>query len=234
MQKILLVSDSPGFLERNKLFLERSGFRLFTAASAVEAIELQREVHAQVIIAMLDQRDKGGEEFCSRIRRDPELKKVSIILVCYNAPEALARAAACGADAWMIKPLQPHLLLETVENLLLGHQPREHRVQLTAPVSGHHGTMRFTGILHNISVSGLLCETDLELAPDDQATLHIELGSDEIVADGKVARRVVMSGGRYNYGIRFTRLAPAARRQIATLVEGTGTMDHHSQPAVAL
>ncbi|WP_243372323.1 response regulator [Geotalea sp. SG265] len=118
MGKILLVSDSPGFLERNKSFLEKAGYRLFTAATAMEAIERQRNVRAQVVIAMLDLPDMGGDLLCSQIRRDPEYENVSIILVCYQSTKALERAALCGADAWVTKPVQPHLLLREVGGLL--------------------------------------------------------------------------------------------------------------------
>ncbi|GAB7025672.1 response regulator [Geotalea toluenoxydans] len=219
MRKILLVSDSPSFRERNKALLEKARFRLFTAASALEALQLQREIGADLIIAMLDLPDMGGDMLCSMIRQDNDTCLVPMMLVCYHSPEAMARAERCGANAWIIKPVHPHLLLREVCNLLTTQKPREHRVKLKTHVNGIYESMKFSGISHNISVSGVLCETALELAPDDLIkNMSIKVNAGEVITDGKVVRKVALSDGRFNYGVQFLNPSNACRQQIGKFV----------------
>jgi len=215
LNKILIVNNHSSFLERNEGLLNRVGFKIYTATSALEALQIHRAHRVKLIIAMLDMPVISGDMLCSLIRQDPELRKVSILLICQPSPGQLERASCCGANAWICKPLQPGVLLHEVGKLIAIPTRVDHR-------AGIHGIVRckwFSGISRNISVSGVLCETDVEIDQEEIITdLSVSISSREIVADGKVARSVKLPNGLYNYGVQFIGLAPEHRKEIETLV----------------
>jgi len=215
LNKILIVNNQPNFLERNEGLLNRIGFKIYIAKSAPEAMQLHREHRVKLIIAMLDMPEMGGDMLCSLIRQDPVMKKVSILLICQPTPGQVERASRCGANAWICKPLQPGMLLQEVGKLISIPTRIDHR-------AGIHGIVRckwFSGISLNISVSGVLCETDVEIDPEEIiASMSVAISSHEIVTDGKVARSVRLPNGLYNYGIQFIGLDSKHRKEIETLV----------------
>ncbi len=188
---------------------------MYTASSALEAIQIHRAHRVKLIIAMLDMPEISGDMLCSLIRQDPLLKNVSILLICQPTPSQIERASTCGANAWICKPLQPGLLLQEIGKLIAIPTRVDHRANV-------HGIVRcnwFSGISRNISVSGLLCETNVEIDPEELITsLSVSISSREIVTDAKVARSVKLPNGLYSYGVQFIGLTPEHRKEIEILV----------------
>lgn len=223
MKKILLVSHQEAFLERNKQLLNRAGFLILTAASAEAALETYREERVDLIIAALDLPGMGGDALCSLIRSQKELRQVPFILVCYETEAELERAARCSANARVTKPVRPDLLLTQIGRFLDIPTRRDYRVSFRACVNGTSGTLLFTGMTRNISVSGLLCETSMRLAPDDLITdLLLTIGPDTIEADARVVWSDSRSDGLFLYGVQFTELAQGSREIIARFVDHAG------------
>lgn len=215
MKKILIVNNLPNFLDRNSSLLDRIGFRIFTATSAIEAMQIHKVERVNLIISMLDMPEMGGDMLCSLIRQDPELRKVSILLICQPTSGQIERASNCGANSWICRPVQPGLLVQEVGKLIAIPTRIDHRASM-------HGVVRckwFSGVSRNISVSGVLCETDVEIDAEEIITrLSIFINSREIISEGKVARSVRLTNGKYNYGIQFIGLAPEHRKEIEAVV----------------
>jgi len=167
MKKILLVNNQEAFLDRNKSLLNRAGFLIITATSVKEALQLCHDQKVDLIIALLEMPELGGDRLCSLIRAESELKHVPVILVCYPQEPELQRAALCGANAVVTKPVRPELLLEKVGKFLQVAARRDYRAVFNAKVEGMRQSLPFTGVTRNISVSGVLCETAMSLNQDD-------------------------------------------------------------------
>ncbi len=215
MKKIIIVNSIQAFLERDKSILNRADFRVYTATSGNEALRIHREEKADLIVADLDLPDMGGDVLCSLVRQESTIRHVSIILVCRDIPEELARASSCGANAWVTKPVRPEQLVESVGQLLAVSLRRGYRVLLKAKVKGERESEPFFCTSHNISVSGILLETDKILEPGDCISCSFFLpGSQQIVADGEVVRLERKPDGSCHYGVRFINLAPDCRDAI--------------------
>jgi CheY-like chemotaxis protein len=221
MKTILLVSHKEAFLLRNKTLLNRDGFVVLTAASAFEALQINRDHQVDLIIAMLNMPDTGGDDLCSTIRNGGCNSGVPFVLVCYDTDPAFARAAACKASAWLTKPVHPERLLETVARFLRVPTRRDYRAIFSANLQGMRETLSFCGMTHNISASGMLCETAACLTDDDVITnLSLAIDSQPIVASGRVVRSEPRGDGMYNYGVQFTSIPPESREAIERFVSG--------------
>ncbi|OGU10320.1 MAG: hypothetical protein A2075_21020 [Geobacteraceae bacterium GWC2_58_44] len=219
MKKILLVSNHEAFLDRNKSLLNRAGFLILTATSAEEALQLYRQQPVDLIISLLDLPQMGGDALCSLIRQDKDLRQVPFVLVCYETEADLERASHCRANARVIRPVRPELLLKQIGRFLDIPTRRDYRAIFKACVNGTRGSLSFSGMTRNISVSGILCETATILSQNDLiSNLLLAIDTDQIVADGKVVWSESQPGGVYNYGVQFTSLAPGCRERIEHFV----------------
>ena len=125
MKTILLVHHSRPFLERNSALLSRLGILTLTATTADEALAIFQLQPVDLVISVLDMPEMGGDALCRSIRKC-ETWKVPFILVCYDFDPEVKRALLSGADACLVKPVHPELLLELVGRFL--RQPvRRHR-----------------------------------------------------------------------------------------------------------
>jgi DNA-binding response OmpR family regulator len=219
MKTVIIVNSVQLFNEKEKGILNRAEFRILTTSSAREALRMHREERADLIVAELDMPEMGGDLLCSRIRAETELMRVSVILICHDRQEDLKRVTACGANAWVAKPLRSEQLVEKIEQLLAVSSRRGYRVLLSAKIRGATENASFFCVSHNISSSGILIETEMLLHKDDRVTCKFFLpGARQIMAEGIVARTVQMPDGEYRHGVSFIDLAPEFRHDIERFV----------------
>jgi CheY-like chemotaxis protein len=216
---ILIVSNSPTFLERNERLLTRAGVRILAAASAKEALKMHFRERVNLIIALLRMPEMGGDTLCSLIRQKEDLRQVSFILVCNDTPDQLDRASRCGANAWLTRPVDPTLLRETVAKFLTVPPRRDYRAFFRAKVRGRSKRFSFTGISRNISTAGILIESDRMLCENDLIKgMFVVPGAHLIAAECRVVRTVRREDGTYQYGVRFSKIDPECRRTIEKYV----------------
>jgi CheY-like chemotaxis protein len=219
MKKIIIANSIQAFLERDKSILNRGDFSIYTATSGMEALRIHRDEKANLIVADLDLPDMGGDKLCSLVRQESAIRSVSIILVCQDIPAELERVSTCGANAWVTKPVRPEQLVERVGQLLAVSLRRGYRVLLKARVNGARESVPFFCTSHNISVTGILLETDKLLESGDFITCSFFFpGSQQIVADGEVVRREERPDGLRLYGVRFVDLAPKFQEEIEKFI----------------
>jgi CheY-like chemotaxis protein len=219
MEKILLINNQEAFLDRNKSLLNRAGFQILTATSADEALRICHEQAISLIIAQLDMPGMSGDTFCGLIRQELTIRNVSVILVCYDSAVELKRASSCGANAVVTKPVHPETLLRLVGKFLRIQARRDYRAALHARIEGARENKVFHGITRNISVSGILCESSMQLNQDDLlSNLLFTVDSSPIAADGKVVWTSDTPDGQYSYGVQFLDLAPELQEKIELFV----------------
>jgi CheY-like chemotaxis protein len=209
MRKILLVNSVRDYLDREQGLSKRADFRLLTAATGGEALRVHRAERADLIVADLELPDMGGDALCAQVRQESAIRNVSFILVCPGDPVSLERASRSGANATVSKPVCPELLLEKIDQSLAISTRRGYRVLLRARVHGAVDSATFFCTSHNISITGMLIETEKLLASGDLITCMFFLpGSQQIVVDGSVVRSVTKPDGGNQYGLRFINLSP--------------------------
>jgi CheY-like chemotaxis protein len=215
MKKILLVSSSDPFLERNRAFFKRTDIRIHTATSGVDALMMHHEMAFDLILSEMKLDDMGGDQLCARVKAEELFGPLAFVLVCRDNDEELARANECGASAVLPKPLKPLQLIKTVSRFLTVQVPRSKRVALRVRVLSKLGESLFTCLSHNVSTSGILLETEHLLQIGDELVCIFEIpGSGEINAEGEVVRKARSLDGTHQYGIQFIRMDKNSRLEI--------------------
>jgi hypothetical protein len=107
-----------------------------------------------------------------------------------------------------------------MSELLVIPERQDIRTLLHVSVKGQEEERSFLGISHNISISGMLLETDQELQKGDRLTWAVSIGRREIVAEGVVMRVSRPTPGEFRYGVKFLNLDTKSLIIIEQFVKG--------------
>ncbi len=222
MIKILIARDLHSLLQPNETFLNRTDLRVFVAATNDEALKIHRVERVNLIITQLDMPGMACEQFCSLIREDEDLRAVSMIMVCADTPEAIDRSAQCRANAVLLHPVHPFVLMIKAQQLLDIAAREMLRVLLSASVDGRVDDEPFYGRVRNISATGMLIECDTSLAEGARLYCKFYLpNAKKIEVSVKIIRSLEQSPGHEvrQYGLMFTDITAEAKRLLADYVE---------------
>ncbi len=118
---ILLVDDDPPFLALSQELLEYIGYRVLTAGSGDQAVELfsRHHPHIDLVIMDLNLPRLDGYEVLNRLKTLAPTVKV-IVTSGFFGEEELAQLEAAGVAGTIPKPFRAHQLQEQIAKALLG------------------------------------------------------------------------------------------------------------------
>jgi CheY-like chemotaxis protein len=219
MKKILLVSGYISFLTRNSNLLRSRGVLIFSANSGGEALKLHKEYSFDLILVDFKLEEMGGCTLCALIRKGINSPLVPIVITCHNLPGSIERVVECGASSMLLKPIEPINLMETVSAYLDVPLIRSKRVALKVNVLSTAYELEFICFSHDLSNTGILIETDYQLAIGSRITCKFNLKNIcEIETEGEVTR--VMTGLECEnfYGVKFISLPLSSRKNIDNFI----------------
>jgi CheY-like chemotaxis protein/HPt (histidine-containing phosphotransfer) domain-containing protein len=115
---VLVVEDSPTQRERHRAILAGGGFTVRTAADGAEALSLLEHEPADAVVTDLEMPTMDGWELTHAIRTHPELAGIGVVVVSSRADgDARRRSSGAGADAYLVKTVDPDELLGLVERV---------------------------------------------------------------------------------------------------------------------
>jgi DNA-binding response OmpR family regulator len=113
---ILVVERNPSVQRLERYLLEQAGFEVEFAGDGISALALARELRPHLLVSEILVPRLDGFSLCRAVRADAKSNSVAIVLISHL--EAEQRALAAGADAFLLKPLDPETLIELVTGLL--------------------------------------------------------------------------------------------------------------------
>lgn len=123
---ILLVDDEPDIREVVSLSLQAiGGWRVSSATSGHEGIELARAEHPDAILLDVMMPEIDGPATLERLQRDPRTCDIPVILLTARAQGADHHGfARLGAAGILTKPFDPTQLSDQVDAILAGSDDR--------------------------------------------------------------------------------------------------------------
>lgn len=118
---VLLVDDNEDILELSRRVLEERGAAVVTVNSVVAALAQLSAVRPQVLVSDISMPNLNGYDLIRTVRNDMRLNEHMLPAVAMSAfarPLDQQRALQAGYQAYVIKPLQPHLLIRAVARLV--------------------------------------------------------------------------------------------------------------------
>ena len=120
---ILVVERNPAVQRLERFFLEQAGYQVEFANDGVSALERARQLKPKILVAEILVPQLDGLSLCRELKSDPSTSSIRVLIFSHLHAEDRAREA--GADAFLIKPLNDELLIETVEKLIAVDKERE-------------------------------------------------------------------------------------------------------------
>jgi two-component system, OmpR family, alkaline phosphatase synthesis response regulator PhoP len=115
-ETILVVDDEPKIVKLARDYLEKSGFRIVTAADGTTALAQARHERPDLIVLDLNLPGMDGLDVCRALRRTSD---VPIIMLTARADEAdRLIGLELGADDYIVKPFSPRELVARVRAVL--------------------------------------------------------------------------------------------------------------------
>ena len=137
---ILVVDDDELVVSLVEADLRQAGFTVLTAANGKEALAMVLREPVDIIVSDVSMPEMDGLEFCERIRQSPEHVDIPFIfLTAHGGAGERIRGLRCGADEYLVKPIDTTDLVARVEILY-------DRIRRKRSVSTLKGNLRDVGL----------------------------------------------------------------------------------------
>jgi len=116
---VLVVEDNELNMKLFHDLLEASGYDIVQTRNGLEAIDLAREHHPDLILMDIQLPEVSGLEVTKWIKEDDELRTIPVIAVTAFAMKGdEERIRQGGCEAYLSKPISVNTFLETVKSYL--------------------------------------------------------------------------------------------------------------------
>ena len=124
---ILNVDDSEPTRYSRSRILVNAGYRVIEAGTGEEALDLVVTLKPQLLVIDVNLPGMDGLEVCRIVKSDTATKHIMVLQMSAARGTAMDRAAGldCGADAYLVEPVEPVELIATVRALLRLAQSEE-------------------------------------------------------------------------------------------------------------
>ncbi len=123
--EVLVVEDSPTQAEELKYLLAEGGYAVTVARNGQQALASIRAHPPTLILSDVVMPEMDGFELCRRIKSQPEIKDIPVILLTSLAtPADIVSGLSSGADNFIRKPYEPKYLLSRMDYILTNRELR--------------------------------------------------------------------------------------------------------------
>jgi two-component system chemotaxis response regulator CheY len=124
MARVLVVDDSRAVRMILAKTLKELGFEVCEAANGREALEIieAEKTEVKLVLADWNMPEINGLELLKRLRQDPELSSLVVVMVTTETElDQMAAALEAGANEYVMKPFTKDILVEKLQ--LVGIHP---------------------------------------------------------------------------------------------------------------
>jgi CheY-like chemotaxis protein len=115
---VLIAEDDPDVRALLHFLLEEEGVKVVTAENGAQALSTLAWYHPDLILTDLAMPEIDGLELIKRVRQQPELAKIPIVVMTTYRGNYLEAALCAGANAVLRKPDDFDHLMGTLSQVL--------------------------------------------------------------------------------------------------------------------
>ena len=113
---VLLIDNEESIRKAFTGILEKAGYLVDTAETGQIALEKAQAKHYDVALVDIKLPDMEGTDLLLKLPKKYEM--VKIIITGFSTMENGVKAADCGADDFLVKPVKPQELLNAIKERL--------------------------------------------------------------------------------------------------------------------
>ncbi|WP_221452845.1 hybrid sensor histidine kinase/response regulator transcription factor [Mucilaginibacter sp. FT3.2] len=117
--KSMLIVDDNAEMRQYLKQIFSANFEIFEAADGTEGLNMVYQFLPDIVISDVMMQGLSGIELCSRVKEDPALNHIPVLLLtASSSPEIKLKGIEGGADDYISKPFERELLLARVNVIL--------------------------------------------------------------------------------------------------------------------
>jgi CheY-like chemotaxis protein len=114
--KVLIVDDDPLIVRMYQDLLEHNDFMVLSAPDGTRGLEVAAREHPDILLLDIMMPGIDGFEVCRRLKADPVLKQIPVIILTAMAdPKLNLQAFKAGANLALRKPAEAATILRTLQ-----------------------------------------------------------------------------------------------------------------------
>jgi two-component system phosphate regulon response regulator PhoB len=118
-ERVLVVDDEPDIVALVAYHLARASYRVSTAATGADAIDMARRERPALIVLDLMLPGMSGFDVLEQLRADDSTRDIAVLMLTARREEPdRIRGLSLGADDYLTKPFSPPELVLRVGNIL--------------------------------------------------------------------------------------------------------------------
>lgn len=162
-ERVLVVDDEADIVALVAYHLAKSGFKVSTATSGLEALERARQEHPALIVLDLMLPDMSGFDVLATIRSEEPVADTPVLMLTARREEPdRIRGLSLGADDYLTKPFSPQELILRVNAILRRTNARGRSESII-----RIGQLRIDRDAHSVTVS----DEPVDLTPTEYKLL---------------------------------------------------------------
>ena len=115
-KKVLIIEDYPATVEMIIAYLEPQGYEVDFAFDGQSGLDKMTANKPNVVLLDIMMPGMSGLEVCRKMKADPKLAKIPIIVVSAKVTSDDIKAGlSAGADEYLVKPFDMKQLTETIK-----------------------------------------------------------------------------------------------------------------------
>jgi len=229
--RILTVEDNDNIRRLISYNLKRAGYEVLQAANGKDAVRILQKVVPDLIILDVRMPEMNGFQLLELMRKYPKAAAIPVVMLsALSQPENVDRALALGVVDYIIKPLDPTVLLAKVKEALdqqksvaekwTGPDRRQFK---RVPIESINLSPQPGGRVLDLSEGGLAFRTKSPPHEGDIITIEAHdlfelVGISEQTLRARVVYVRTEGLGYHKLGLGFIGLSPATRDSIRRFV----------------
>jgi len=192
-----------------------------------EALKACRDHRPRLIFAAFKLPDHQGPDLCRKIKGDPSLRGISVIVVCEtDQPWQIEESRKAGCDGVLVKPLDKHKFLEVGSQFVSTIRAPRHACLV--PVVVRSGEREIKCKCLDISTGGIFLQCQEHFSEGDRFDMSFVLPVEPeqtLACTGVVAWKndkdhPFKAHFPVGFGIRFQKVSETAKNLIRRFVDG--------------
>ena len=168
-EEILVVEDESAIRELLRYNLAKEGYRIRGAASGEEALAAAASAPPDLVLLDLMLPGLNGLEVCRRLKQDPKLRQIPVVMLTAKGEEAdIVAGLELGADDYLTKPFSPRVLVARIRAVL--------RRTVAKPIEGDSPIRVDDLVIHPGRHEVLAGREPIALTPMEFRVLHFLAG----------------------------------------------------------
>ena len=168
-EKILIIEDEADLVKGLKLNLADEGYEVDWAADGREGLRRALEEAPDIVILDLMLPGMNGLEVCRRLKQDPKLRPIPVVMLTAKGEEAdIVAGLELGADDYLTKPFSPRVLVARIRAVL--------RRTVAKPIEGDSPIRVDDLVIHPGRHEVLAGREPIALTPMEFRVLHFLAG----------------------------------------------------------